>query len=185
MRNSNLQSDLTLVQPNSSYLTKHVCFETWSLTLPSLFWWNLMKNKSQLFRHLNIPFQSILREEFNGAFRFSIHSAKLELFHKTYISFSSLFTFTLFVFVQGSLFFPPISRGISLTGLNRNMKNMRKPSAWHSRTVLGMILSKKIKENPKIHRWYEQKTHFLQFQLWRVVKININFTLISVIFINE
>ena len=47
----------------------------------------LMKNKSQLFRHLNIPFQSIFREEFNGAFGFSIHSAKLELFHKTYISF--------------------------------------------------------------------------------------------------
>ena len=65
------------------------------------------------------------------------------------------------------------------------MKNMRKPSAWHSRTVLGMILSKKIKENPKIHRWYEQKTHFLQFQLWKIVKININFTLISLIFINE
>ena len=87
MRNPLVQSDLTLVQPNSSYLTKHVCFETWSLTLPSLFWWNLMKNKSQLFRHLNIPLKSIFREEFNGIFRFSIHSAKLELFHKTYISF--------------------------------------------------------------------------------------------------
>ena len=87
MRNPLVQSDLTLVQPNSSYLTKHVCFETWSLTLPSLFWRNLMKNKSQLFRHLNIPLKSIFREEFNGIFRFSIHSAKLELFHKTYISF--------------------------------------------------------------------------------------------------
>ena len=85
MRNPLVQSDLTLVQPNSSYLTKHVCFETWSLTLPSLFWWNLMKNKSQLFRHLNIPFKSIFQGEFNGSFRFSIHSAKLELFHKTYI----------------------------------------------------------------------------------------------------
>ena len=132
MRNPLVQSDLTLVRPNSSYLTKHVCFETWSLTLPSLFWWNLMKNKSQLFRHLNIPFKSIFREEFNGAFRFSIHLAKLELFHKTYISFSSLFTFTLFVFVQGSLFFLPSLGGISLIGLNRNMKNMRKPSAGQS-----------------------------------------------------
>ena len=95
MRNPLVQSDLTLVQPNSSYLTKHVCFETWSLTLPSLFWWNLMKNKSQLFRHLNIPFKSIFREEFNGTFRFSIHSAKLELFHKTYIV---LFLFLLYIF---------------------------------------------------------------------------------------
>ena len=140
-----------------------------------------MKNKSQLFRHLNIPLKSIFREEFNGAFRFSIHLAKLELFHKTYISFSSLFTFTLFVFVQGTLFFLPSLRGISLIWLNRNMKNMRKASACHSRTVLGMILSKKIKENPKIHRWYQQKTHFLQFQ----IENKHQFYWISLIFINE
>ena len=175
MRNSNLQSDSTLVQPNSSYLTKHVCFETWSLTLPSLFWRNLMKNKSQLFRHLNIPFKSIFREEFNGAFRFSIHSAKLELFHKTYISFSSLFTFTLFVFVQGSLYFPPISRGISLIWLNRNMKNMRKPS----------LRDDSIEENQRKSKdssmiWTENS-----FSSISALKININFTLISLIFINE
>ena len=76
------------------------CLSKWSLTLPSLFWWILMKNKSQLFRHLNIPFKSIFQGEFNGSFRFSIHSAKLELFHKTYIV---LFLFLLCwcIFFQG------------------------------------------------------------------------------------
>ena len=87
-------------------------------------------------------------------------------------------------FCSGFTFFPPISRGISLIWLNRNMKNMRKPRLRHSKTILGMILSKKIKGNPKILRWYQQNTHFLQFQPWRL-KINTNFTLTSLIFINK
>ena len=139
MRNPLVQSDLTLVQPNSSYLTKHVCFETWSLTLPSLFWWILMKNKSQLFRHLNIPFKSIFQGEFNGSFRFSIHSAKFNLFYKTYILFfllSSLKFNLLFLFFLGL----HQSKGgemdnstvTSLIFINKNMKTLLKTNPGQS-----------------------------------------------------
>ena len=132
-----------------------------------------MKNKSQLFRHLNIPLKSIFHEEFNGVFRFSIHSAKLKLLHKTFISSSKNLTYFVCFSSRVHSFSSQLQGEKWMTSFMFIKENMRKPRLRHSRTVLGMIPSKKTKENPKIHRRFQQQNSFsLKFLMVSCIHIN-------------
>ena len=173
MRNSNLQSDSTLVEPNSSYLTKHVCFETWSLTLPSLFWWKIKVNFSDIWIfHFNQFFarNSMVLSDFQSI------PPNLSYYIKHTFHFHFFVYFYFVCFCSGFTFFPPISRGISLIGLNRNMKNMRKPS----------LRDDSIEENQRKSKdssMISTENSFSSTPSW--ASTSSNFTLTSLIFINE
>ena len=95
----------------------HLCFDE--------IWWKIKVNFSDIWIfHFNQFFErnSMVLSDFQSI------PPNLSYYIKHTFHFHFFVYFYFVCFCSGFTFFPPISRGISLIGLNRNMKNMRKPS---------------------------------------------------------